>query len=183
MCGGNQDDANFWVSLQKYIIASPLCSAPSSLLISQTCFDFVPSLLLIHPPTHSLHVVMFPSLFACHSHLLSLSPSHSHHHSSVQAPGFKNLWQYWGGWQLEMGAGPVSHPNLGHLLLLCLERNQVNRKGDIYTSRSPFWPTWILSTKVLSSECKTRCLVPGARNWFQVSKETFHTIFALFYNP
>lgn len=50
-----------------------------------------------------------------------------------QATGPESLGGHRGGGQSEMGAGPVSHPYLGHLLLLRVERCQVHWEGDTHT--------------------------------------------------
>ena len=46
-----------------------------------------------------------------------------------QAQGATNLWWPWGTWNCELGDGPVSAVGLDHLLLVCVERSQVNWKG------------------------------------------------------
>lgn len=80
-------------------------------------------ILVTHLPSHfstDLFPSHWPVINFCFPPLLP---------SSVQTAGSEDLWWYWGGGQLEVGAGLVSHPELGHLLLLRLEGHQVNGKG------------------------------------------------------
>lgn len=68
-------------------------------------------------------------LFSSFSIFVLIFHSHPICHLSDQTSSFKDLWWDRGGGWAEVGTGAVPHPELDHLLLLCLERNQVNRKG------------------------------------------------------
>lgn len=107
---------------QMFSFNSPLPPTLFFFLIRQSS-----NLALSFPPSQFPHVLPFHLPFIC-GLLVSLSPTLLLP-SFDQASSFKGLWWYWGSWGLAMGTGPLSHPQLDYLLLLCLEGYQVDRKG------------------------------------------------------